>query len=395
VTPVQGAQWQEPFDPLVLRTFNLELSAQDWDVVRKDLTNDIEKPAMFWADDEAPILVSVRRKSSIALPSESDPVKVGLKIDINEFVDGQQWHGLVKLSLESGVDSSVLHEGYLWNLHRLAEGAYTYEPGAASWANVRINGANIGVYANVEQRDRQMLRNRGLPNGSNISWIYEQSRGEVALEQGDPHSPGYTHLCYSPFRVGTRKTGVCATPKDPALQTDLDTWVNMPGMLTLGAVDAFADNGDSLFSHGHNVMFADFAVDPLTSAPIRTRMYFPWDLDSAFRSTTASIYQRGTGRKATQEPYQQVILGHPAYRAQYNAIMSGLIADGGAMDEASQHAFIEQLRTVLGPALAADPYPTVTNVNGTFDALKTWTSARIDNVLAQVAANGPPAPRSP
>ena len=43
-----------------------------------------------WAPDgETTILVSVRRKSSRALPSEADPIKVGLKIDINEFVDGQ------------------------------------------------------------------------------------------------------------------------------------------------------------------------------------------------------------------------------------------------------------------------------------------------------------------
>lgn len=37
-------------------------------------------------------------KSSRALPSEANPIKIGLKIDINEFVASQQWHGLVKLS---------------------------------------------------------------------------------------------------------------------------------------------------------------------------------------------------------------------------------------------------------------------------------------------------------
>lgn len=96
--------WPGVFDPFVLRTLNLTIEPADWDTIRFDITNEIEVPAQFWADDESPILVSVRRKSSRALPSEENPIKIGLKIDINEFVGAQQWHGLVKLSLENAGD---------------------------------------------------------------------------------------------------------------------------------------------------------------------------------------------------------------------------------------------------------------------------------------------------
>src|SRR5688572_4127517 len=88
--------WPDVFNPFQILTLNLELSQQDWDTIRFDTTNEIEVPAMFWADGESPILVSVRRKSSRALPSEADPIKVGLKIDINELVDGQKWRSLTK-----------------------------------------------------------------------------------------------------------------------------------------------------------------------------------------------------------------------------------------------------------------------------------------------------------
>ena len=104
--PAQAQMWPEVFDPFQLTTLNLELDPADWDTIRFDTTNEIEVPAMFGAADETPILVSVRRKSSRALPSEADPRKIGLKIDVNEFVDGQEWHGLVKLSLKSGMGSS-------------------------------------------------------------------------------------------------------------------------------------------------------------------------------------------------------------------------------------------------------------------------------------------------
>src|SRR5687767_9049140 len=98
------ATWPDVFDPFTVRTFNVTLDQADWDTIRFDTTNEIEVPADFWADDEAPIRVSVRRKSSRALPSEADPRKIGLKIDINELVAGQQWRGLVKLSLENAGD---------------------------------------------------------------------------------------------------------------------------------------------------------------------------------------------------------------------------------------------------------------------------------------------------
>src|ERR1044071_7405771 len=84
--PAAHAQaWPDVFNPFQILTLNLELAPADWDKIRRDTTNTIEVPAQFWADGEAPILVSVRRKSSRALPSESNPVKVGLKVDINEL----------------------------------------------------------------------------------------------------------------------------------------------------------------------------------------------------------------------------------------------------------------------------------------------------------------------
>ena len=60
--------WPDVFNPFQILTLNLQLSDQDWDTIRHDTTNEIEVPALFWADGETPILVSVRRKSSRALP---------------------------------------------------------------------------------------------------------------------------------------------------------------------------------------------------------------------------------------------------------------------------------------------------------------------------------------
>src|SRR5687767_4636273 len=395
VLAVSGANaqaWPDVFNPFQILTLNLQLSDQDWDTIRHDSKNEIEVPATFWADGETPILVSVRRKSSRALPSEANPIKVGLKVDINELVDGQKWRGLTKVSLENGTDSGVVQEGLAWNLHRLASGSYGYQAAFASWVQLRVNGQLIGVFVNAEQRDKQMLRNRGLWVDDE-TWIFDQDDiGVPEIEEGDGFSPTYDLLCYVPFRVASKKgSDTCATPTDAELATQLPLLINMPGMLTQGAVDAYTDNPDALLSHGKNFQFVDF-IDPNNTGKDTRRLYFPWDLDAVFRSTSGSIYASGSGRKVAPSAYQQVILRHPTFRAQYNQIMLDLL--NGPLSVANVQAFLTQAQSVISSALANDPFPTTDGSPADeFNRLRAWVAARDVNVRSQLAANGPPSPR--
>ena len=393
VAPASFAQgWPEVFNPFQILTLNLQLAEQDWDTIRHDITNEIEVPAWFWADGESPILISVRRKSSRALPSEANPIKVGLKLDINELVDGQKWRDLTKVSLENGADSGVVQEGLAWNLHRLASGSYGYQAAFASWVQLRVNGQLIGVYVNAEQRDKQMLRNRGLWTADE-TWIFDQDDiGVPEIEEGDGFSPTYDALCYVPFRVASKKdSGVCATPTDVELANQLPLLIDMPGMLTQGAVDAYTDNPDALLSHGKNFQFVDF-IDPNNTGKDTRRLYFPWDLDAVFRSTSGNIYASGSGRKVAPSTYQEVILRHPTFRAQYNQIMLDLL--NGPLAVANVQAFLTQAEGVISAALANDPYPTTGgSPSDEFNSLRAWVAARDVNVRSQLAANGPPSPR--
>ena len=318
-------------------------------------------------------------------------MKVGLKIDINELVSGQQWHGLVKLSLENAGDIHVLYEGVAWQLHQLVADAGFYGPEAfpalANWVRVYVNGELLGLYSNVEQRDTQYLRNRGI-RVSGRTWLYEVDDIDGwALESGDPHSPTFLTLCYPPFApAGKGNKTACKTPSDAALEAELDARIELDAMLAEAAVDAFCDNPDALFSHGKNFFFADFDHSGLK------RRYLPWDLDAVFRSTTGSIYGKAARRGVTQTPYQKILLNHGAIRARYNAILAAMVADGGPLSETSLHDFLDALAPVLEPALAEDPYVDETPA-ATFAALKSWITARIPNVRAQIAADGPPAPR--
>lgn len=398
----QSLPWPQIFDPMVVRSFTLTLTQAQWNAIRFDTSNTIKVPGTLSMDGGEAISIDVRRKSSRALPSELDPRKIGLKVDIPVV-----WNGVRKLSLENGADAGPVKEGVAWAMHQMASPA-SYKAGLAAWANVYVQtemGVEyLGVYVNNEQRDKQFLRNRGLFD-TNTTWMYKQDdQGwmdrEIAPSE-DPlnanyDSPALKALCWLPFKpegtTATSKKGSTGTScgtkpaNDAAMQTALDTWIDMDSMLREGAVDAITDNGDALFTNGKNYFVVDFA----TSRGQR-RLYYPWDLDGVFRSTKSGIYGTvGAKGKITQTPFQSIILNHPVMRTRYNAMLTSLL--DGPLRMTNVFSFLDAASVVVGPHLQNDPYhqATVTDFNG----LKSWLSSRESQIRSQIGANGPPAPRA-
>src|SRR5688572_22210767 len=370
-----AAEWREVFNPYRVISLNLELPPADWDRVRMDQPSQSEDwvpefaEANFWAEGETPIRVSIRRKGQSDTPlPEGNPQKVSLKIDINDPVLGQKWRGLTKLSLENG-STDPLNEGFAWMAHRLATGMYGYEAANVAWVKLHINGEFKGVFVNVEQRNTQFLQNHDYYK-EGATWLYKVD-GSSSLESGIGHSATHNHLCYPPFNSGPGGggggNGGCTQPN---LEIDLPMWINLRGFFTLAAVDAFVENTDALFSHsGKNSYAVDF--DPPYP---RTRLYFPWDLDTTIRQGDQSIYG--------SEAYQTTFLNHPWFGQVYEATLRELLA--GPFSEQALHQTINELEQVLKPALDADPYVYGGNSSGAFDGLRQWATRRVANVRTQL-----------
>ncbi len=361
--------WPQIFDPGQILTLNLTISSGDWSTIQNDSSFSIEVPAQFWLDGESPILISVRRKSDPALTSAPGFDKVSLSLDINDLVPGQSWHDLKKLSLENGGDSNVISEGFAWQMVRLAgtTQGFGYSAGYASWVRLIINGVDTGVYVSAEKRDKRFLKNRGLfVEGS--TWLYEveDQNGKLIKQVGGlQDSPTVEQLCYSPFKLSSP----CSTPD---LATELPQYIQLPGLLTELATDAFTGNGDALLTAGKNFYFADF-----TYAGAPRRMYFPWDLDgSKFNNRTKKwdIYSPGN-----PSPYGD-LLDVPEIRAQYSQIYNDLIC--GPWSNASLSALIDIIEPVLTEPLAADPNHD--SGEASFSGLRSWVSARVSSVIGQI-----------
>jgi hypothetical protein len=403
--------WPDVFDPANVISLYFRMTPDDWNTVRFDATNEILKKAWFRADNEEEILVELRRKSSRALPSETDPWKIGMKVSIN-YVKGQLWRGLNKLSLENGSDVGPVAEGVAWNLHELAstEGFYGdgVHAGLAAWVKVFIKICEpddetdtfllpdpnpvveseytyLGVYINVEQRNTQYLKNRYDYVSGNF-WMYEVDDINVYLtEVGTGHSPAYQALNFVPFQVvsGGKPKGSGTKLNDTDLKTQLETWIDMQAMLTEGAVDAFSTNPDALFSHGKNFKIIDFVAGK--------RLYIPWDLDAVFGRIDYPIYGTPGGKnKIAQTNYQSVILNHPYYRVQYNDIMIRLL--DGPLNPATVGARLDQWKAAADQGMQDDPYE-VYGKHMNFDAMKQWIEKRAPVVRQLVTNNNAPAPR--
>jgi hypothetical protein len=380
VARAQG--WPDVFSPMQVLNLNLELSDTDWQTVQNDDTLSIEVPAQFWADGEVPITVSVRRKSAQPVQNGTPFKKVALKIDINQFQAGLVWRGLNKLSLETGADENPISEGLAWHLNRMASGpeGYNYEHPAAmgAWVRMNINGHYTGLYLSVEQRDTRFLRNRGLYIPGE-TWLYDiKSEGQMTIDVGSGDSPTVTQLCYRPFEPGVG--GECSTPSQATIIAQLDQLVDVRGMLTMGAIDAFCGNPDAIFSHGKNFTYADFASG-------RKRMYFPWDLDAVLGGNANSFYVTSSG-------YGSLMLGIPQYRQLYSQIMNDLLC--GPLSEANVVAFIDAIEPVLTPHLAQDPNSEIDgSIADFFDNRRAWMVNRIANVRSQIEGYVPCPPPPP
>jgi len=415
--------WPEVFEPNQLLTFYMTIDPCDWAFIVREVSPTVdpktytEFPAMLWAEGETAVLVGVRKKSCVTLPLPGytipgdanliDPnkVKISLKIDINQYYPEEpnavtEWHGQKKISLENGGTTGVQAEGLACNIHRMASATegYGYDNWRASWIKLYVNGVYRGVYTNNEQIDKQFLRHRGI-YVSHASWLYKSwGSGALQLKVGDdtfPYSPALNALCYKPFPCLDEDSPIyigedlCNAPNDVNLVDDMNEWVNMQGMLALGAVNTFLANHDAIFgANGHNFYCFDFNLPE--PGETRKRMYFPWDNDGGFASTDYGIDENSEGAGA--DSYAGLILGHPTFRSHFNQILKDLL--NGPLSAANISAFIDDVNTSeLRAAIIADPWNQVGgNPAGKFAELKTWISDRIPNVLAQIDYDEPEVP---
>ena len=236
------------FDTGRILTFNITMDPTDWEALRTSCPDgqcipDANCDHEYWqatlqCGSVEPMLIGIRRKNDLAEPSEADPQKVSLKIDINRYIPGQLFAGKKKFSLENGSEGATVSEGLAWNIYQAASDSFV--SGRCAWVKVYVNGSYKGLYNNVEQVDKVYLVDH---IGDHDGFLYKHSEycGEEQRTREDETSP--FEFSWYPF---DHPDYMDETTPPPADWLDQTPWrVNIPNLLALAAAENFITNTDA------------------------------------------------------------------------------------------------------------------------------------------------------
>ena len=271
-------QQADLYDQSVFRTIFIDFPNQDWEAELADFRDtDIDVPATVTVDGKPyeNCGIHFRGKSSY------DMVPAGYKRSLNISVDmadpDQRLLGYKTLNLLNGSGDESMMSAVLYS-----QIARQYMPAPkANFVRVVINGENWGVYTNVQQFNKDFLR-ENYPTDQGARWKVSGSpRGGGGLEYHGEDPANYEHP-YEQKSGGKKATAklieLCRvldqTPTDE-LPAALEPIVNVDGLLWFLALDNALINSD-----GYWIRASDYSIYLDENDKFH---FLPHDMNEAFR----------------------------------------------------------------------------------------------------------------
>lgn len=197
--------------------------------------------------------------------------KAPLKLKFDAFVTGQKFMGLNRMTLNSMVqDPSFVHEDSAYRLYRamgVVAPRTTY-----SW--VTLNGADFGLYMNIESVDQQMLKRWIAPIHLYSSNCY--------LADITPSQSGCYDTNYGDTNRSDLNAAIATSSLDGATWwTEINKVADMTSVINLMATDLYTSNWDGYTDVVQNNYYLAF------DAAGKFRI-IPWGQDGAFPMDSAA-----------------------------------------------------------------------------------------------------------
>jgi hypothetical protein len=378
-----AAHAQDWYDPNVLRTVNITFVQSNWETLLRqnyasetDLLGTVEVGGTVYPN----VGIRIRGNTSFTgLPAGSQ--KFSLKLEMDAVNPNQDLMGYDSINLNNGWRDPTFTREVEFNNY-LAQ----FTPNArANNVLVTINGENWGVYNNVQQTDKAMLRRYfsnadGLrvrcfnnPNGPGLAYSptlsssYEiQETGGLTLQQATAEFIELTRLI---TQNPLGNPAVDVPNMDRVIAIDTSTWtVALENLLT---------DDDSYINKGCDFMTYRNPVDGRTAIIQR-------DANETWTQPTWSITRNFT---QTNKPFLSRILGVPElrqrYMAHYRTVRQGF-------SWAQMQARFDARRALIASAVAADNKKiyTTQNFNDGFGTASVTLINRITGTAAGGLAGG-------
>jgi len=367
-----------------------------WDEMLAQKMDQIFRPATVTIDGESVSSVGIRFKGNSSLSMSQDDNTKSLKVDFEEYVDGQDFRCADKLSLNNATkDPSMMRESLAY---ALAADFGIVAPRTA-FAEVTVDGALHGVFTMVQQVDHRFLKeNYGTADGADDGNLYKlysdydfgylgadatpDDYGDAEAETGlvlKTNEDDAAMNDYSDVTALTRAIAdVLASPTEQN-RAALEAVMDVDIYLRFQAWTLVIANLDAYYSMKHNLYVYHNPLTGLFEA-------IPWDTNEAFGSfgcmsggppgpgdTSEDVYTVDLFVPCGAEaPLNKLSYQVPEYRERYCEFLHELVdvadtASGGVYSVSDQDGRIAAIHSLIGAArLRMDQDGTLTQPPGEY-----------------------------
>jgi len=310
------------FDTTALHEVQLEFSSSDWQdmVAEAETTGAYDGPRTYFRADfrfdgqSTAGKVGVRLKghaSLIGAQGHSFP----LKVDFNRFTVKQRFDGLGKVNLHP---SDPMGSGIREHLSYGAMRRFGVPTARTSFARLRVNGEDLGLYVLVEQLDGRFVR-----------YHYDEPYGDLYKPEPPAGTLAYRGSSIDDYEnVGHKWPEKADHTAFLKLVTVLDTKgvesfsqvVDVDDVLAYLAVNAGVGNFDLYSSQGHNYYLYEKSKGVFTM--------LPWDMNASMESRGSACAE---GRGTAEFPLSHKLLGDVTTVEKYADTLTAFLAGPGSV----------------------------------------------------------------
>lgn len=351
------------FDDSRVHTVNIQV--EDWAKFIAEAPEEAYIPCTVSVDGEEFRQVGLRAKgnNSLRLTQEYGLSRYSLKLEFDHYVDGGNYHGLDKFSLDASFQDNSYLKTYL--VYDMMEYMGVPAP-LRSFVWVTVNGSPWGLFLAVEEPEEAFARrNFGADHGQLYKPDYTSlnaGNADVALRYVGDDPERYPNI----FRNArfdadeTDQARLIQALKTLASGEDLETAVNVDEVLHYFVVQVFVMNWDSYLGHtGHNYFL--YEEDGVLSI-------LPWDYNLSFGTYALGmtdpirdpnvllnwpINTPASGEVMLKRPLFHNLMKNDEYFARYHDCFDRFLTE--YLESGRCETVIRETQALIAPYVEADP----------------------------------------